>query len=451
MDKKPFSIKQTWLRCIGCGHISDLLEERKFRCPECGDLYDIMHDFSFLNITSEDLITTFNARANKVGLGNSTNPKFLSGIWRFKEWIMPFLPDEFIVTLGEGNVPITRAGRNLMNWIGGDIDLHIIQEGMTPTGSFKDFGGTVMMTIAKTIGIDAVACASTGDTSAMAAAYATKAGIKCAVILPKGKVTAAQLAQPLVHGAEIITLPGDFDDCMKVMQSLVKDYGVFPANSLNPSRIEGHQATVFLIAQHFGWKLPNWITAPVGNGSNCSSIGKALRLIKNQVPGIVGSKILGCQSKAANPLARSWNVAYSGNWEPGIDRQGQWLKAFEPVRCGETTATAARIGDPVSRDKVVREIQSSQGAMCTIQENDLNEAVSICGRDGIFVCPQTGTALAGVRDAVKKGWIKKNETVVVVSTATGLKFTESASSKLEHRILEAKDCNTETVAEMMNL
>jgi len=450
MDKKPFDINQTWLKCIGCGYICDLLEERKFRCPECGDLYDIEHNYDSLGLSLDDLIRLFNSRANPVGAGSSRNPKVFSGIWRFKEWIMPYLPDEYIVTLGEGNVPITPIGDNLRQWMGGDADIYIIQEGMTPTGSFKDFGGTVMMTIANTIGIKAVACASTGDTSAMAAAYAARAGIKCAVVLPKGKVTAAQLAQPLVHGAEIITLPGDFDDCMKVMQELVSEYGVFPANSLNPSRIEGHQATVFLTAQHFGWRLPDWIAAPVGNGSNCSSIGKGLRLMEKFF-GYHGTKILGCQSKAANPLARSYNIATSGNWSYEDGVKEKWTESYEPIACGETTATAARIGNPVSKDKVMREIIVSKGAMRVAQEADLNEAVSICGKDGIFVCPQTGIALAGVRDAIKSGWISSHDTVVVVSTATGLKFTESASSKLEHKILEAKDCSTETVAQMMNL
>lgn len=450
MREKPFNINQTWLQCIECGYKSDLIDERKFRCPKCNNLYDVMHDFGQLIATPDDLVSIFNARASKFHLGNTTNSKFQSGVWRFKEWIMPFLPDDYIVTLGEGKVPITMAGNNLMEWIGEDIDLHIIQEGMTPTGSFKDFGGTVMMTIAKTIGIDTVACASTGDTSAMAAAYATKAGINCAVILPKGKVTPAQLAQPLVHGAKIITLPGGFDSCMTVMQALIKNYGVFPANSINPTRIEGHQATVFLIAQHFGWTLPDWIVVPVGNGSNSSSIGKALRLLKRQLD-MTGTKILGCQSHAARPLARAWNIAYSGTWQPDTDKSKEWLVAYHELECGETTATAARIGNPVSREKVIREVEASRGAMCIAEEKDLNEAVAICGKDGVFVCPQTGIALTGVRNAVRKGWIKKNERVVVVSTATGLKFTESASSELEHLIVDAKDCKTETVVKIMGL
>jgi threonine synthase len=230
------------------------------------------------------------------------------------------------------------------------------------------------------------------------------------------------------------------------MQELVIKYGVYPANSLNPARIEGHQATVFLVAQYFGWKCPDWIAVPVGNGSNCSSVGKGLRLLKKL--GVEkSSKILGCQSEAANPLAKSWNSAREGVRAP----LEKWKSSYKPVTVGETTATAARIGDPVSRDKVMREITNSSGAMQIAAERDLNEAVSICGKDGYFVCPQTGIALAGVRNARRQGWIEAGARVVVVSTATGLKFTDSAALNLQQNIITAQDCKTETVAKILKV
>ncbi|MDD5688667.1 MAG: threonine synthase [Caldisericia bacterium] len=450
--KKPFTIEQTWLSCINCGYKTDLLEERKFRCPKCGDLYDIEHNFyssgEGANLLSH-YTTMFDARFSPVALRRD-EARCHSGVWRFKEWIMPLMPESMIVSLSEGNVPIVRAGKNLQDWVGDDIDLYIIMEGMTPTGSFKDFGGTVMMSVAKAAGVENVCCASTGDTSAMAAAYSAAAGIQCAVILPKGKITPVQLAQPLVYGAKVILLPGDFDACMKVMQELVARYGVYPANSLNPARIEGHQATVFLIAQYFGWEYPDWIAVPIGNGSNCSSVGKALRLLKRF--GVKRtSKILGCQSKAANPLAKSWNSARDrdrGDVYVPIER---WKANYKPIVAGETTATAARIGDPVSRDKVMREIILSEGAMQIAEERDLNEAVSICGKDGYFVCPQTGIALTGVRNARRQGWILKGSRVVVVSTATGLKFTDSAAANLQGNIISADNCATETVAKILKV
>lgn len=443
---KPFKIAQTRLRCIGCGQSADLLDERKFACPQCGSLYDVVHDFEPLLFTQ--FTNIFDARAREASFSTFRKPEYVSGVWRFKEWIMPHLPKEYIVTLGEGNVPIIKAGKHLQEWVG-DVDLWLILEGMTPTGSFKDFGGTVMISVAKAAGIKAIGCASTGDTSAMAAAYASAAGMQCVVVLPKGKVTAAQLAQPLVHGASVITIPGNFDDCMRVVCDLVRAGRLFPANSLNPTRIEGHQATVFLTAQFFEWRLPDWFALPVGNGSNCSSVGKAMRLMKQL--GYAGdmAKILGCQSEAADPLASSWFISDRTCEEVSL---GHWSSYYHPQETvGETTATAALIGNPVSWQKVMREIVASRGAMQTVSEELLNKAVAVCGRDGHFVCPQTGTALAGVKLAVKTGKIPKGARVVVVSTATGLKFTESAAAGLEETIVEASDCQTETVAKIMGL
>jgi threonine synthase len=447
--KKPFTTKQTWLSCINCGFKADLLEERKFRCPKCGDLYDIEHNLESAGKSLEQYTKIFDSRVSP-GAFRKPAAKYHSGVWRFQEWIMPFMPENKVVSLAEGNVPIVKAGKNLQNWIGDDVELYIIMEGMTPTGSFKDFGGTVMMSVAKAAGIENVCCASTGDTSAMAAAYSAAGGIQCSVILPQGKITPVQLAQPLVHGAKVVLLPGDFDACMTVMQELVSRYGVYPANSLNPARIEGHQATVFLIAQYFGWEYPDWIAVPIGNGSNCSSVGKALRLLK-KIGAEDTSKILGCQSQAANPLARSWNLAKvqgSGDVYAPLEK---WKSFYKPVTAGETTATAARIGDPVSRDKVMREITISGGAMQIAEETDLNEAVSICGKDGYFVCPQTGIALAGVRNARRQGWIHAGSRVVVVSTATGLKFTDSAAANLQRNIISSPDCKTETVAKILKI
>jgi threonine synthase len=453
-EGKIFTMGKTWLQCIGCGHKTDLLLERKFRCPKCNNLYDVKHKEMAKQESNSfnDFRLKFDIRASSARVDDMHCPKKTSGVWRFKELIMPYLPDEYIVSLGEGNVPILSAGKNLLDWIG-DIELYIIFEGAGPTGSFKDFGGTVMMSVAKAMGIKAIGCASTGDTSAMTAAYAAAAGIKSFVILPKGYVSHVQLSQPLAYGSKVINIPGSFDDCMKMMQDLVNNFGAFPANSLNPTRIEGHQATAFLLAQFFNWNLPDWIVAPVGNGSNCSSIGKGLRLLKKlEIPRTGNSRILGCQSEAANPLAESWKNAFQfGIPSSSEEAMYSWKDGYKDKLVGETTATAARIGAPVSRDKVIREIIFSNGAMETALEKDLNEAVKICGKDGYYVCPQTGMALAGLRNSVKNGRIKKGARVVVVSTATGLKFTELTAKSLAGDIVELKNCQAETAAKALGL
>lgn len=441
--KKAFTMDQTWLQCIGCGHKADLLDERKFTCPHCGCLYDVMH--APLGLPFKKLMQLFDERAARSHRNAGNDPRLASGVWRFIELIMPYLPIENIITLGEGNSPIVPAGKNLKAWIRGGLDLWMILEGKSPTGSFKDYGMTVKTTIAKLAGIKATGCASTGDTSASIAAYAAAAGMKCVVILPRGKVTSAQLAQPLVHGAKVITLPGSFDDCMRVVRDLVEQEKLFPANSLNPTRIEGHQATVFLLTQFFGWEMPDWVVVPVGNGSDCSSVGKGIRTLVSYGYDGPTSHILGCQSRAACPLATS----YENLVETGTLVQERWEKLYKPMGVGETAATAARIGDPVSRSKVMREILHSGGTMRIAEEQDLKEAVAVCGSDGHFVCPQTGMALAGLRQAVLDGAIPYGSRVAVVSTADGLKFTESATDHLIGNIIEAKDCEPSTVEKII--
>ena len=424
------------LRCMTCGYETDLLPERKFHCPKCQGLFDVKHD-----------IPTRAAWCWQDEFDRKTQRYvFPSGVWRFQPWIMPDLSPNDIVSLGEGIVPIVRAGRNLSAWIGSDIDLWLILEGKGPTGSFKDFGMTVLVSVAKAAGIKQIACISTGDTSASLAAYCAAAGIGCAVILPQGQITPEQILQVKMFGAKVDLVPGSFDDCIPILEGLVSHHGVYPGNSLNPVRIEGHQATVFLAAQFFDWQLPDWFVAPVGNGSNCSSIGKALRLMRSQCFD-VPTRILGCQTDAANSLYWSWVEA--GGFEA---TEESWQKAFRPVKVGETIATAVRIGNPVSGCKVRREIVASRGAMANASELELTKAVKLCALDGHFVCPQTGIALAGLRQAVRNGWVKSSQRVVVVSTADGLKFTGPfISDDKDDRVTIAPDCSVDTTAKILGL
>ncbi len=434
------------MQCMRCGSKVPLYGAKSFLC-RCGGLYDVRHDFSEIarggRVYWHDV---FDKRCRPVrGHAETT-----SGVWRFTELVMPSIERYNIVTLGEGVMPFWRAGENLRNWVGGNLDLWIMPEGLTPTASFKDFGGTVMVSVAKQSGVEAIGCASTGDTSAMAAAYAAAAGMKCVVVLPKGKVTDAQLVQPLAYGAKVISIPGSFDDCMRVVRELVDAGKMFPANSLNPARIEGHQATVFLAAQFFDWCLPDWFVVPIGNGSNSSSVGKGMRTLSEL--GLVGrrSRILGTQSEAANPLAMSWGTVQKDGCAQASE--SEWMKAYKPLEeLGDTTATAARIGNPVSAEKVMREVVSADGAVLTVSEIGLNTAVLVAGRDGHFVCPQTGMALAGLRKAVPLGLIRERERVVVVSTAAGIKFPGVVTEYGDGTVLETGSCRTEEIAEAIGV
>ncbi|MBI4089074.1 threonine synthase [Candidatus Kaiserbacteria bacterium] len=435
---------------MDCNSTAPLYGATRFRCPDCGGLYDVCHQFEIQPSEAPYWKIVFDRRC----LQDHHDIQSQSGVWRFHELVMPSLSEEHIVTLGEGIMPMWRAGNNLRKWIGGGLDLWLMPEGLAPTGSFKDFGGTVMISVAKASGVTAIGCASTGDTSAMAAAYAAAAGMTCAVVLPRGWVTAVQLAQPIAHGAKVITVPGSFDDCSRIVQELVAAGRMFPANSINPSRIEGHQATVFLAVQFFGWEMPDWFVVPVGNGSNSSSIGKGMRTLRDL--GFVHhiGRILGVQSAAANPLAQSWSVASGMNRNPPStnDFADLWKTAYMPRdKLGDTVATAARIGAPVSYKKVIREITASNGAVLTASEESLIEAVLIAGSDGHFVCPQTGTALSGLRDAVSRGLVQSRERVVVVSTAAGIKFPNVPARRGGASSWNAKTCDTEEVAGLIGI
>ena len=426
------------LICIGCGLERSLAEETQFLCPKCGDLFDVVPDLSGFKRCLADWAAIFNSRRQLV--------RCPSGVWRFREWIAPGLEESEIVSLGEGNVPIVPAGRNLRDWIGGDIDLWLMLQGKNPTGAFKDQGMTAWASVAKALGKRAGVASSTGDTSASMAAYCAKASIQCSVCLPDGEVTDEQILQLKMFGAKVILLPGDFDACMAAVLELVERYGAYPANSVNPMRIEGHQSTVFLAAQFFNWQLPDWFVVPVGNGSNSSSIGKGLRLMKQLgFPGN-SSSILGCQSEAANPMVLSWQRA--GELAATIEG---WEAEYQPITVGKTIATAARIGNPVSWKKVIREVIGSNGAMAQASEADLTEAALVCSSDGYWVCPQTGQALAGLREAVRKGWIRSKQRVVVISTADGGKFGGTYSAICSGDITRVNDCQAKTVAEILGL
>ncbi len=444
----------SWLRCIGCGHKTDLLKERLFRCPKCGDLYDVVHDFKFItDLGSQavsDLKTLFDLRQRQ----SPEDVRTRSGVWRFHELIFPSVSASEIVSLGEGMIPILPVGNNLRKWIGGNLDLWILPEGLTTTGSFKDFGGTVAITIAKMMMIARAIYASTGDTSAMVAAYCAAAGMVSCGLLPKGEVTDVQLPQPLMHGSKVILVPGKFDECMSIVEKLIALGRAFPINSINPTRIEGHQASVFLACQFFGWEMPDAFVVPVGNGSNSSSIGKGIRLLQNL--GFVNSgprpKIIGVQSHAANPLAASWEAVQNNGIVVNSDL---WLSCYRAVineqEIGKTSATAQLIGHPVSHKKVMREILSSNGAILTSEEAVLNEAVMVAGSDGFSVCPQTGTALSGLRQAVERGFVKNGARVVVVSTATGLKFPEVPLKHGRNNLVESPSCDLDVVARLMGV
>jgi threonine synthase len=254
-----------------------------------------------------------------------------------------------------------------------------------------------------------VACASTGDTSAALAAYAARAGIPSIVFLPRGKITTAQLIQPIAYGSLVLALDTDFDGCMRIVQEVTRDDSIYLANSMNSLRVEGQKTVGIEIVQQLGWRVPDWIVLPSGNLGNISALAKGLRLafalgLIDRLPRLVAA-----QAARANPLYEAFRR--------GFDR-------LEPAIAGVTAASAIRIGNPVSYDKAVAALQDFNGVVEQATEDELADAATLADRSGVYACPHTGVALAVARKLAARGVIEPGQQVVVISTAHGLKFSE---------------------------
>src|SRR5262245_50031290 len=393
-------------RCIaGCDGEYDL-EEAIYRCPKCGDLLEVSHDLRALgNRTAEEWKELFDARYKR------TEWPFGSAVWGKKEWVCPGVRDENIVSMDEGGTNVMWAER-FGSQLGMD-DLWIKMCGQSHTGSFKDLGMTVLVSVVRQMITDgrpvrAIACASTGDTSASLAAYAAAADIPSIVILPRGKVSTAQLVQPLANGALVLSLDTDFDGCMAIVQRLSVEEGVYLANSMNSLRLEGQKTVGIEIVQQFDWSVPDVIVIPGGNLGNVSALGAGFDMMETLGLTTKRPRIVVAQAAAANPLY----LAYKNDWE------------FHSVAAKPTLASAIQIGNPVSVKKAIRTLQKYNGIVEQATEAELADAAARADRTGLFNCPHTGVALAALEKLVARGEIRGTERVVVVSTANGLKFTD---------------------------
>ena len=377
-----------------------------YRCPSCHGLLQVVHDVDALaHRSAVAWMRLFDDRYKR------TTWPYGSSVWGKKEWVCPGIRDDNIVSMDEGGTNVFWAER-----LGRELGLDAVWVkmcGNSHTGSFKDLGMTVLVSVVKQMMADgarvrAVACASTGDTSASLAAYAAAAGIPAIVILPRARVTPAQLVQPMANGAQVLALDTDFDGCMTIVQRLVEDEGVYLANSMNSLRIEGQKTLSIEIVQQFDWEVPDLVIVPGGNLGNVSAIGagfdmmEALRLIARR------PRIVVAQAEAANPLYR----AYRRNWE------------FEPIPARPTLASAIQIGNPVSVNKAIDTLRRYDGIVEQATEQELADAAARADRAGLFSCPHTGVALAALEKMAARGEIARDDRVVVISTASGLKFAE---------------------------
>ena len=328
-----------------------------------------------------------------------------SGVWRFRE-LLPFVVDQsHIVTLAEGNTPVYTAPRSA-DYAGLD-HLRFKHQGMNPTGSFKDNGMTTGVTQAVRLGATAVACASTGNTSASLAAYAARAGLRAFVFIPAGQVAYGKLSQSLEYGATIVEVQGNFDDSMRVVREMSEETSLYLLNSINPFRLEGQKAIAIEMMEQTDWQSPDWLVVPGGNLGNSSAIGKALHEMSEL--GFISRlpRLAIIQAEGASPL---YDLLASS------DRT-----AFQPAAHPQTLATAIRIGNPISWKKALRAIDWTNGVVERVTEQEIADAKAIIGRDGIGCEPASAATLAGIRKLVASGVIAPTDDVIAVLTGNLLK------------------------------
>jgi threonine synthase len=368
-----------WLRCIACGREY----ENAVTC-ECGGLLEVRR--SSLVVGRE----VFDARRT------SRRAIDQSGVWRFREGVLD-VDESAIITHPEGATRLyERDG------------VFFKHEGENPTGSFKDRGMTVAMTQAVRVGARAVACASTGNTSASLAAYAAQAGLRAIVFIPAGKIAGGKLAQTLAYGALVLAVRGDFDAAMRLVLDASKRFGIYLVNSINPFRIEGQKTIIWELLQDLEWRAPDWIVVPAGNLGNTSAFGKAL--VEARDAGWIDKmpRLAAIQAHGANPFYRSFTEDF----------------ATRHRVAAETVASAIRIGDPVSFDRAVAAIRATNGVVEQVTDDEIMAAKRDIDRMGIGCEPASAATLAGLRK------LRLSGTVVCVLTGHLLKDPDAVRGEV---------------------
>jgi threonine synthase len=383
----------SYQECESCGARFDE-RNTSSACAHCGGLLELIHPDRH---DAAALKAVFAARRGVVsGVERS-------GVWRYRELVVPSATDAEIVAHPEGNTPLLTRER-IARWAGLD-GLLIKHEGHNPTGSFKDRGMTVAMTQARRTGATAVACASTGNTSASLAAYAAHAGLPALVFVPSGKVASGKLAQTLAYGAKTLLVRGGFDECLDLARESSAALNVQLLNSVNPLRLEGQKTIVLELLEQLDWQAPDWIALPAGNLGNTSAFGKALR--EAHRIGLIDRlpRIAAIQAEGAAPFAQSFRGGFRARIEVVPD----------------TVATAIRIGAPASWDRAVRTIRETNGVAIDVTDAEILEAKRVIDGAGVGCEPASAASVAGVAKLRRAGTIGANERVVAVFTGHLLK------------------------------
>ncbi|MDR2700086.1 MAG: threonine synthase [Nitrososphaerota archaeon] len=391
----------SYQECINC-HEKYGIDEIVYFCKKCGDILEI-------KINMEKIVET---------VKNKNYMKTTLSVWRYREF-MPIHETTNVVTLNEGGTGLHRSER--LGEALGLTDLWIKNEGENPTGSFKDRGMTVGVTKAVELGARHVICASTGNTSASLAAYAARAGIRCTVLIPSGKIAYGKLSQAMIHGAKVLQVRGNFDESLEFVLKLAEKHrSIYLLNSINPFRIEGQKSLGYEICEQLEHNAPDRLIVPVGNAGNISAIWKGfsefykLGLI-TKLP-----KMTGIQAVGSAPIAKA--IKSHSN-------------KIVPVAEPETVATAIRIGAPVSWKKAINAVNESHGTAETVTDEEILDTQKLLAQvEGIFVEPASASSIAGLKKLVRNGVINKNERIVCVTTGHGLKDPDTAVKMCEKPI-----------------
>ncbi|NJD62320.1 MAG: threonine synthase [Deltaproteobacteria bacterium] len=324
------------------------------------------------------------------------------GVIRHYSAFLPAIPEDCVVTLLEGNTPLVPA-KNLARLAATGTELFLKFEGLNPTGSFKDRGMTMAVSKAKADGSDSVICASTGNTSASAAAYAARAGMKAFVLIPEGRIALGKLSQAMIHGARVIQITGNFDDALELVKEISEKYPVTLVNSLNPYRIEGQKSAAFEICDALG-APPDYHVLPVGNAGNITAYWAGYRAYReagriDRLP-----KMLGWQAEGAAPIVRGY-----------------------PIEKPETVATAIRIGKPASWKQAAAARDESGGLIRMVSDAEILEAYKMVAEtEGIFCEPASAASIAGVIKLAKESFFHNGDRIVCTLTGHGLKDPDNA-------------------------
>jgi len=373
------------------------IEETIYNCPKCGGLLEAVYDAPAM--AADELKKLWRERRL------SNVPLNQSGVWRYREFF-PFLDDySRVVTLREGDTPLL-AGKLAAEY-GGLDSLVFKHQGFNPTGSFKDNGMTCGVAQALRLGMERVACVSTGNTSASMAAYASAAGLQAVIFIPHGNIAYGKLAQALEYGARTLQVEANFDQILAMVRELAEKLGIYLLNSINPFRIEGQKTIMTELMDQRDWRVPDWVVLPGGNLGNTSAFGKALREMKEW--GLIDRlpRLAVVQAAGASPFYELY-------------RGGEGAQ-FRAVGNPKTLATAIKIGDPVSWPKALREVRVSGGVVESVTEQEIADAKAVIGRCGIGCEPASAATLAGIRKLTASGTIQAGEDVVAVLTGNILK------------------------------